>query len=608
MLDEVETWHKRAVHRRFIVTLLLLMVLLNFAVRYPVDHAIPQGSDTFVLLGMSRDLSDAGMARWTLSPLSYFGLFPLSYPGGLPFTMADAQMLTGIDWNAVPLVVCLFYTLFMILVGFMFFRLFRLRDDLAALMSGLMTFSPVFIYFTYEQASGRGFLVPMFVLLVYLVFWRVGNPLARLIMFSMLLFGAFSFHRSSFMVILIISLAAFLVLVGQVFPRVKPRVKMAGFAAALALGLALFLWPYVPWLNDFLRGFPEILLSYRFGEWEFRTGFLFEGDSLSILVGNLAANYVGGMGLGLLILPIGLVGIYPTSRDTRERDVFVLLVIVMLAPLLWKAQYLQLMLLPFFYLIIGLAIQRRRRIHGVIMRASKGIPKRINLSVRLPRHTGDLAFAVFISACLVFSTGLFIHRANMTEPNTGNRNWPTDSEVNLGLYVGAFDGGSRQAFVTASDLLDRRVQWISGWSCPVIDSVTLQSNGYLDASRDDFNISQEVDNQLMFLFSFYNFKEYYVLSQSIPNRTLYDLSYTDVYGIYRLYYLSPTTAYSIPRVSTNQAGISLVVLVNSMGNSIYNLYLGEGTIKSAFLAEVSSKAYTVYASDAHTAYLAANPG
>jgi hypothetical protein len=91
------------------------------------------------------------------------------------------------------------------------------------------------------------------------------------------------------------------------------------------------------------------------------------------------------------------------------------------------------------------------------------------------------------------------------------------------------------------------------------------------------------------------------------NRNLYELSYADVYGFFKLYYLTWNTTYTVPRVSTSQAGISVVIEINSMGDATHNLYIGVGALKSAFLKEVSSKTYIIFENDAHTAFLAADP-
>lgn len=582
-----------------------MMILLNFIVRYPFDHAVPHGSDTFAILRLSFEIADNGQALWTLTPLSYFGLYPLSYPSGVPFVIAELQMLTGANWNVMPLLICFSMTLLLILSGFMFFRLFRLNDELAAVMSGLMAFSPIFVLFTYQQASARGFLVPVFVLSLYLIFWISGSMRSRFVMFLAFTFGAFAIHRSSFMIAVIESLAALIVFVGPFVPRLRSRVKLTCYVVLTVVAALLLLWPNIPFLRDVLSGIPELSLSYRLGEWEFRTGFLFQGDSIPILLGNLGANYVGGMGLGLLLVPFGLMSVYPTSVESRERDVFTVLALLVVTPLLWKSQYLQLVLLPFAYLLLGLAIHRRRRLAEEFGRILSRFRPNRRVHLRIPRATVNGMVAVFLLACLVFSAIMFVHRSNISVPNTGCKVWPTDSEVMTALYIKDVSSDGFESFVTASDMVSRRIQWFSRWTCPVIDSPALRADGYLEATRDDFVASSGSHDYTKLLFSFYNFEAYYTLNPQMPNRSLYYLSYGDIYGFFRLYFVNSSDAHAFPRVSTNEAEISVVIEINSMGSAAHNLYFGEGVLQSRFLASVSSDGYSIYQNDYCTAYLAA---
>jgi hypothetical protein len=584
--------------------LLLIMILANVAIRYPADHALPYGSDTFTMLELSRQLAGSGHAAWVLTPMSYFGLYPLSYPSGVPFEVAELKVLSGLSWNSVPLVTSLFFAVFFVLVSFVFFRQFRLGNELSAILAGLVSLSPIFVYFTYQEVTGRGFVVPLFLLSLYLIFWSGGRLRARVPIFLLLTFGAFSMHRSGFMIIIMELIAAAVIFFDPYLPRADSRVKIPVYSSLIALGVLFVTWPYVPYLNDFFGRIPEIAFSYRIGELQFQTGLFFEGHSPIILLANLAINYVGGMGLPILLLPAGFVALYPICGDSREKDLFPLLALVIFAPMLWQADYMQLMLLPFAYLVAGLAISRRNRLRALASRMGRRLkikPRKARTSLRL----WPAAIALFMVACLIFSSLMFIHRINIKDPITGLSNWPNDSEVNLGLYVGDMPGKPDHAFVSATGTLDRRVRWFSEWQSPVTDSVVLKSAGYLNATPSDFEITLERGDLLYYLLAFFDFKKFYTLD--VPNKDLYDLSYGDIYGYFRLYFLDSTNVYASPHVSTVEAGISIVIEINSMGHTTYNLYYGQGTLKSRLLEDVSSNAYVLYENQDYTAFLAAAP-
>lgn len=505
--------------------------------------------------------------------------------------------------------ICLFITTLFVLSGFMFFRMFRIPDGLAVVLSGLMASSPIFILFTYQQTSARGFIVPFFVLSLYMIFWTCGPSRTRLGLFSLLTVGAFAMHRSSFMMAIIELIAALVVSVGPFVPRMSPRLKPIAYIGLAVVAALLLLWPNIGFLRELFSGVPELSLSYRLGEWEFRTGFLFRGDSIPVLLGNLGANYVGGMGLAFLFAPIGLLMIYPVSFESRERDVFVLFALVVVAPLLWKAQYLQLLLLPIIYLLLGISIHRRERCLEYLKRTLHKFNRRSEslgkFHSRRARKVVVVGISIFLLACFAFSVIMFVHRSNIAVPNTALKTWPSDHEVMMSLYVGEIQLDNHTAFVTASDMFSRRVQWYSGWVCPVADSTILRADNYLKAGRHDFIVTADSHNYFRMLFSFYNFESYYTLSDELPNRSLYYLSYGDIYGFFRLYFVDPNDAYAPPRVSANEAGVSVVIQINSMRSAVHNLYFGEGVMQSRFLKSVGNECYSLYQNEYCTAYLVA---
>jgi hypothetical protein len=347
--------------------------------------------------------------------------------------------------------------------------------------------------------------------------------------------------------------------------------------------------------------------SFRAAEWEFRTGFFFNGDSLAVLLANLGTNYVGSLGLVLLLLPLGFMAIYPVSRDSRERDLFLIACLLGFAPFVWRAQYIQLIIMPFAYLLAGLAIQRGSRVMEVLStprRVFRKRPRSRKWKARGMRIRVS-ALALFFVACIAFSLLMFDHRLNIREPGTGEMNWPNDSEASLGIYISTYDSPNKQ-FVSVSGLLDRRIGWFSGWSSPVTDATALQASGYLNADGSTFVAdSDENRSYLDYLMSFYNVNDMFDVSE---NETLYWLSWHDIYGFFRLYYSSPSEAlYGQNLVSTDQARITLVIERNTLGDRISNIYLGEGTIFSRFLSAVSHETYIVYENEDYSSFLVAGP-
>src|SRR5438132_13833891 len=82
--------------RKVTFVLLLFLVSLNLLVRYPrTPHELDY--DGFVFHGMTLSLVQEGYAKWTIHPLSYFGLYPLSHPSGGLFTLAGLSEASGVS-------------------------------------------------------------------------------------------------------------------------------------------------------------------------------------------------------------------------------------------------------------------------------------------------------------------------------------------------------------------------------------------------------------------------------------------------------------------------------------------------------------------------------
>jgi len=580
------------------------MVLINLAVRYPTEHSTPYGSDTFYTLNMARSLASEGHAGWTLTFLSYFGLFPLSYPSGGIFVYEGLQQLSGLSWDSVPWIFGAVFSVLLVLGGFMLLRCFRISGSLSAALAGLMGLSPFFLFTTFGQASTRGFIVPVLVISLFVMLWQHGPMWRRLLLFSMISFALVSLHRVGLLIIVLEFLLALVVFFPIAFPRSK-MIRQATYIGIMVLGIVVLFAPLITWLRPLLEAIPGTGNAYVI-QWEFQSGFLFSGRSPLVLIGNLASNYVGSIGLMLLLAPFALSVLGLNSSSRFQHDLGLVIMLVMLAPYAWNTQYTQLIALPFFYLLAGLAIQRRRMLYEYVDRVLR--------KVRLPRpktlisrRMKAIAVATSVILCMVFSMLWFSHRVGMTDALTGEYNWPEDSGVNLGLYVKAYGDDESGSLVTASGHLDRRLSFYSGWNCPVVDSPYLQATGYLNISPGDFTFQRDKEPSYFGPVDlFLKFATNWDIKPEAHDYNRYRLS-SDVYGFWRLYLTEQASAWTLPQVSTGEANISIVVQINSMFGYVGNLYTFEGTLKSAFFNEINQNTYVLYEDNLYTANLAVVP-
>ncbi|MFY9606099.1 MAG: hypothetical protein WAS24_05155, partial [Thermoplasmata archaeon] len=85
------------VPRNTVLLLLLALILLSVAVRYPlVEHERYQ-TDSYYIHYLSKTIADDGYAKWTFNSLSYIGYYPFSYPAGVPFLISELSSATGVS-------------------------------------------------------------------------------------------------------------------------------------------------------------------------------------------------------------------------------------------------------------------------------------------------------------------------------------------------------------------------------------------------------------------------------------------------------------------------------------------------------------------------------
>lgn len=592
------------VTKRYVRALLLMSILLTIAFRYPLTGGQPLGSDTFVTLDLSRSLAEAGEAEWMLTSRSYFGLYPMSYPGGIIFLDASLYMLSGLGWNEIPWIVGMFFSVLLVLGGFVFLRGFGVRADYAAIFSCLMALSPLFLYFTYGQVAARGYMMPVLLLAISQFLLRTTRSNGHYIVFLLLVFGAFTIHRSGYVILLFMAISLIVSLLIPSGTSRKTIIERATYYSLLVVGGIILMGPFLPAVRQLFGDISDISASYNLAEYEYSTGFLFTGDSPASLLGNLAANYVGSIGLVAALFPIGLIVLHPRSGGDSDTRYFILATLLAFTPFVWNAQYAQVILLPFVYAMGSLVLERRRQVTHTIM---KPLLRRSHPKIRRPSSlSGGMVFALFVVASLVFSSFVFYNRTGLESPLTGESSNPSCSTVNIGNYLRMSEVADAQAFVSNSGLLDRRVRWYSGWAAPVADPITLLSRGYLDLNASSFVFNPEDEfSPIALLSSIYKPDKLYRLAENSEGYELAYMSWGDIYGVLRLYFID--SSYTLtPRISTNEANISVVIELLELGNLLGPRF-ASALLPSPFFSEVSSETYIIYEDNEFRAFLAGRP-
>src|SRR2546430_297470 len=147
--------------KRVMYCLLVTLTTVNVLFRYPLDVHHELGADTTFIHTLASGIIDIGHAAWILHPLSYFGLYALSYPSAMPFLFGSLAEAGGIPVEGAILLSGLVFSLAGGLSAFAASRSIREDDRLALIVALLFSIAPFYLKDTTWVGSGRGFVTAL---------------------------------------------------------------------------------------------------------------------------------------------------------------------------------------------------------------------------------------------------------------------------------------------------------------------------------------------------------------------------------------------------------------------------------------------------------------
>ena len=338
--------------RRVTYCLILAVNVVAVLYRYPLELGHEVGSDTTFIHSLAGSLSDRGYAAWILHPLSYFGLYALSYPSAMPFLFGSLAEAGGIPVEGAILLSGLVFSLAGGLSAFAASRSIREDDRLALIVALLFSIAPFYLKDTTWVGSGRGFVTALVPAVFFLLLRNMKTRDVRFLFLSALLVILLSaIHRMG--ILAIFPLIAF----GFAIPfhrltqklrfalgRYESRFRWASAGTALS---GFFLLFYIQFLFPGIAG-ADVVQQYG-------TGALFEGSSYTVLLANMAVSLVGKVGLLLPLFVVGLIRL-TAARPKEDRDKFLLVAVFVMIPLLSLRDYIAEFLIYVFVLLIALGV------------------------------------------------------------------------------------------------------------------------------------------------------------------------------------------------------------------------------------------------------------
>lgn len=159
---------KMKFNRRIRYLMFALLIILNIILRYPcTPHEL--GDDSFYIHSLGGSISLHGHAQWVLHPLSLLGLYPFSYPSGVPFIISEISQCTGLNMELIILVVATIFGLLSLFTSYLMAGAIWDDDRFKFLVAFGYSLSPLLLKFTIWTMSTRG----LFIVLLPLFIWSL---------------------------------------------------------------------------------------------------------------------------------------------------------------------------------------------------------------------------------------------------------------------------------------------------------------------------------------------------------------------------------------------------------------------------------------------------
>lgn len=160
--------------KRTCYILIAFLIMLNIVFRYPTTPH-ETGADSFFIHSLANSITNNGYAKWILHPLSFFGLYPISYASAVPFTLSGMSQTLGVETEISILI-------FSIIIGVLgTFGAYLLAgeiiddDRFKVIVAFAFSLSPLILKFTMWTASTRG----LFIALLPLFLWCILKSLNK---------------------------------------------------------------------------------------------------------------------------------------------------------------------------------------------------------------------------------------------------------------------------------------------------------------------------------------------------------------------------------------------------------------------------------------------
>ena len=422
-------------------TILLLLILLNIAVRIPVTpHEI--GHDSFYIHWMAQSIIEEGTALWLVHPASVFGLYPYSYPSFVPFLLSIFSNIMGLEIETIILMTSISFGVIGVLFAYMLGKEFSGNELVAYLTAFCFSLSPIFISFTSWTTSARHLFVLLLPLILFLVLRYERTKDNRYLFLTLLfLLVEASVHRMFFLIVLFLVPAYIFT---KLYFHFKFKFRESRIIQNVDKRLCWLI--LIVFFVFFLLQFSNFEF-FRTNQYTYRTGLFFTAGSIEdwmmgtlskpILFLNMCIDYASNSGILFFFLPITLV-LWLNKIKNREykfEELFFVMSLLLGSFFLMNGYYVTMFYLPIFSLLSGIGLVK-------------------STDFLKNKKVGNYLFVSILIVSLIFSCFMIYHwRSNITEEQ---KVWMQDNTFHAAKFI---DRNSilGDSVMTSNALLKRRI-------------------------------------------------------------------------------------------------------------------------------------------------------
>ena len=250
----------RAIRGHYYLLLFLFLIILNIVIRIPCTPEL--GTDSFFIHALCDSISAHGHAQWVSHPLSYLGLYPFSYPSGVPFLISGINQCAGIDMPSTILITSTFLGILSIFTSYLMAKSILNDNIFKFLIAFSFSLSPIILKFTIFNISTRGLFLVLLPLFVWSLFKQHDSDdiviKLKFLALSIVLFLTLaSTHRMFWAVVFLWALFILIIIshnikIWKIIPKFFPTLSLIFSLFIFILALIALLFPSILNVNTII--------------------------------------------------------------------------------------------------------------------------------------------------------------------------------------------------------------------------------------------------------------------------------------------------------------------------------------------------------------------